>query len=139
MKSQIISAGGALIMSLLVQTATTSHMFAADERTQAVLEPDRGPHGELKFDGKVEAASPKTHTISVERKAEVRPFVIGDQTKLLNRAGQAVSMKDFKKGDTVNVLYVASKGVWSAREIRETESQKESQKTEAGADKKAKK
>ena len=91
--------------------------LAADERTGAFIRPYGVPHGELRFVGKVTAISPKTHTIDVLRKAETKPFVVDDKTRLMDAGGRPFPLGELKKGNAVEVLYAAHNGVWMAREI----------------------
>jgi len=91
--------------------------LAADERTGAFIRPYGVPHGELRFVGKVTAISPKTHTIDVLRKAETKPFVVDDKTRLMDAGGRPFALGELKKGNAVEVLYAAHNGVWMAREI----------------------
>ncbi|MDR3405829.1 MAG: hypothetical protein P4L99_25310 [Chthoniobacter sp.] len=107
MKRILLTASLITSINLLLSAAA----LAADERTGAFIRPYGVPHGELRFIGKVTAISPKTHTIYVLQKAETKPFVVDDKTKLMDAKGRPFLLGELKKGNAVQVLYSAHNGV----------------------------
>ena len=107
MKRILLAASLVTSVNLLLSAVA----LAADERTEAFIKPYGVPHGELRFVGKVTAISSKTHTIYVLWKAETKPFVVDDKTELMDAKGHPFPMSELKKGNSIEVLYLADKGV----------------------------